>query len=116
MTIGAFHFIIFSLAVFRLTHLIVYDRITDSIRNLFITYEEETDEHGTIERAIVIAESGWRKRLGELLSCHWCVGIWCSFFLLIGYLSFPYIFSVVIFIFAAAGVAAIIESIVIQYL
>lgn len=116
MIIGAFHFVLFSLAVFRLTHLVVYDTITEGFRLKFLKYEEETDEFGTIERAIVVYERGFFKWLGELLSCHWCMGVWSSILLLVGYLSFPYIFSVLIFILAAAGVAGIIESIVIRYL
>ncbi|MDQ0255378.1 hypothetical protein J2S74_002760 [Evansella vedderi] len=116
MPIETFHFVLFALAVFRLTHLLIYDTITESIREKFIHYENEKASDGTVETVLVIADKGWRKWIGELLTCHWCLGIWSSAFLLIGYLSFPFTFSIIIFILAAAGVAAILESFVIRYL
>ncbi|MBU9723624.1 MULTISPECIES: DUF1360 domain-containing protein [Bacillaceae] len=116
MTFGMFHFVVFSLAVARLTHLFVYDSITEFFRKVIVVYEQEVDEDGNEETVIVINEKGWRKWLGELITCHWCMGIWSSIILWIGYVLVPNVFSVIIIILAAAGLAAIIESIIVKWL
>ncbi|UCZ51940.1 DUF1360 domain-containing protein [Bacillus shivajii] len=114
MGITLLEFLLYSLAVFRFSHLIVYDKITTVIRKPFIQLEELTNENGELETVYIIAENGWKKWIGELLSCHWCIGIWGAAFIYIGYIMFPLTFSFIITVFAAAGVAAIIETIVIQ--
>ncbi|WP_143522404.1 DUF1360 domain-containing protein, partial [Pseudomonas sp. 2822-17] len=53
---------------------------------------------------------------GELFTCHWCMGVWCSVFLSAGYVFAPHVFTVIIFILAAAGVASIIESVIVKFL
>ncbi|MDG5789120.1 DUF1360 domain-containing protein [Evansella sp. AB-P1] len=116
MSIEAFHFILFALAVFRITHLIIYDKITEFIRRVFIEFEEEVDEDGSLETFLIIADKGWKKWMGELFSCHWCMGIWVSFFLWGGHSLLPNVFSIVIFVFAAAGIASILDSIVLKWL
>ena len=116
MTINFFQFILLALAVFRLTHLIVYDNITEFIRRIVIQYREVQNESGEQETIIVIAESGWKKWFGELLTCHWCMGIWMSLFLWVGYSNFPGFFDKVILIFAAAGVASIIHTIILRFM
>ncbi|SDY99983.1 Protein of unknown function [Evansella caseinilytica] len=116
MEIGLFTFLLYALAVFRFTHLLVYDSITEGFRRLFVEYKEVRTEDGGVETIIVFKERGWKKWAGELVSCHWCMGIWTSAFLYGGYVLYPTVFAVVIAILAAAAVAAVIESVVIQFL
>ncbi|ADU31138.1 DUF1360 domain-containing protein [Evansella cellulosilytica] len=116
MTLHGFQFMLFALAVFRLTHLLLYDSITLFIRKIFLTYEEETDESGEVETVIVIEDVGWKKWLGELFTCHWCMSIWSSILLLCSYFILPTIVSVIIIILAASAVASIIESAIIKWL
>ncbi|WP_096189364.1 DUF1360 domain-containing protein [Evansella halocellulosilytica] len=116
MEITPFEFILFTIAVFRMTHLFIYDSITEFIRRPFIKVEEETNEHGELETIYIVADHGWKKWVGELLSCHWCLGIWMAVFMYTGYMLFPTVFTVMIIILAAAGVAAMIEAIIIQWL
>ncbi|MGG3888355.1 DUF1360 domain-containing protein [Metabacillus fastidiosus] len=105
-------FFIFSLAVFRLTRLIVYDKITQFIRNPFHYEIEEVDEDGNIETYIEIKGKGLRAWIGELLSCYWCMGIWCSVFLLGLWYMWPTAGNFLLIILAIAGLAGIIEAIV----
>ncbi len=109
--ISFFEFVILSIASFRLTRLIVFDSITSFLRKPFHEIVEETNEEGIVETYLQIKGHGVRYWIGELLSCYWCVGIWSSFFLVVGYLLFP-IFAPFVIVLAIAGVAAIIETIV----
>lgn len=105
-------FFIFSCAAFRLTHLLVYDKITSFIRAPFIEEIQITEEDGTVSTYMKIRETGIRKFMGELLSCYWCTGIWASALLLLCYEWIPKVAEPIILLLAVAGVAAIIETIV----
>ncbi|QDP39045.1 DUF1360 domain-containing protein [Radiobacillus deserti] len=105
-----FLFILLGLASFRFTHLIVYDKITKWIREPFIQEEEVELEDGTIEITISTKGTGIRKFMGELLSCHWCTGIWSAAILYSLYVFLPAIAFPLIVILAIAGLAAIIET------
>ncbi|PYZ97750.1 sporulation protein [Alteribacter lacisalsi] len=99
-----------SIAVFRLTHLVVYDSITEPLRNLFLTEREEEGE------IFYEPREGWfRRPAGELLSCHWCTGFWVSLLLTSGFIWLPLWFGKVILFLAVAGIASIIHSAVIHY-
>ncbi|CAG9620464.1 DUF1360 domain-containing protein [Sutcliffiella rhizosphaerae] len=105
-----FWFLLLGLASFRLTRLLVYDKIARIIRKSFLDEIEEINEKGEVEEYIVIKGKGLRRWFGELLSCYWCTGVWattCLFFL-VNY--FPLIGQPVLIIFAAAGIAGILES------
>jgi len=113
---SVFEFLILALASFRLTRLIVFDTITEIFRRPFHKIVEETLPDGTVHQYIEIKGSGLQKWIGELLSCYWCTGIWCSNFL---YFFYRYYFTVaepVILILAIAGVAAIVETFVLHTL
>src|SRR5690606_25909625 len=105
-------FVLIALATFRLTRLIVFDKITEFVRKPFIEEVEEINEHGEIEFYIETKGNGLSKWIGELLSCHWCRGMWVSIFLILFYLYFPFYAQIPILILAVAAVAAIIELII----
>jgi len=110
--LSLFQFVLLALASFRLTRLIVYDTITEFMRRPFHRIVKETLQDGTIEEYIEIKGKGIRKWIGELLSCHWCTGIWSALFL---YVLHQYYFDLaepLIIILAIAGVASILETIV----
>lgn len=99
-------FIMIILASYRFTHLIVFDKITEFIRNSFLIKK-------------VVVEEGHKKtkkvpdsKLGYLLNCYWCTGIWSAIIFGLGYLLYPGIFIPAIFIFAIAGGQTIIETFV----
>ncbi|MCH1626248.1 DUF1360 domain-containing protein [Fredinandcohnia quinoae] len=111
MNITWFEFILFSLATFRLTRLIVYDSITSFIRHPFHEIVDTVLPDGTIESYLQIKGSGIRRWIGELLSCYWCTGIWCSFFLFVCFLFHPGLTEPLIIVLAIAGLAAIFETV-----
>ncbi|WP_079508129.1 DUF1360 domain-containing protein [Mesobacillus jeotgali] len=102
-------FCLLVMASFRLTRLIVYDKITEFLREPFHNFVEETLEDGTTETFIEIKGTGLRYWIGELLSCHWCTGIWSAVFLFGSYMLFPQLAIPVINILAIAGVASLIQ-------
>ncbi|MBM7096058.1 DUF1360 domain-containing protein [Bacillus sp. H-16] len=102
--------VLLSLAAFRLTHLVVYDRIMLRFRLLFLDVTEEDGEE------YYVPKSGRVNRfIGELITCHWCTSVWSSAVLLAGYWYLPAIFSFVIILLAVAGVAALIEAVTVRY-
>ncbi|WP_186580755.1 DUF1360 domain-containing protein [Aquibacillus kalidii] len=105
-----FTFVLLGLATFRLTRLIVMDDITSFLRAPFHEVEEEEQEDGTIEEVLYIKGKGVQKFIGELLSCHWCTGVWSAAFIYVFYSMFPYMFFPVIAILAIAAVSSIIQS------
>lgn len=104
-------FVILSLACFRLTRLLVFDRITSFIREPFHDVLEEIDENGMTQTVIYIKGKGIRGFIGELLSCHWCTGIWCATLLYVGNLLIPMVVEPIIWILAIAGLGSLIEAI-----
>jgi uncharacterized protein involved in cysteine biosynthesis len=97
-------------ASFRLTRLIVYDTITEFLRAPFHETVVESLEDGSTETYIEIKGSGIRYWIGELLSCHWCTGIWSAGFLYAGYAMLPVLSMPVITVLAIAGIAAVIQD------
>jgi hypothetical protein len=105
-----FSFLLISLAAFRLTRLIVFDKITAFIRNPFHETVEEVNNDGMVELYIVPKGKGIRKWIGELLSCYWCTGIWSATILLVIMCFFPTIYLYLVYILAISGAAGIIEN------
>lgn len=103
-------FVLFILASFRLTRLIVYDKIMEFLRRPFHRTIVDTLPDGTTEEYIEIKGTGFQYWIGELLSCHWCIGIWSSIIIYFGYLYLPNIASPIITILAIAGCASIIQA------
>jgi Protein of unknown function (DUF1360) len=106
--------IIFAFASFRLTRLFVFDKITAFIRHPFHKEVEEVDDDGNVEIYIEMKGSALRAWIGELLSCYWCTGVWCSAFLYGAWVYLPQVAEPLIFILAIAGVAGMIESLVMK--
>jgi hypothetical protein len=108
--------IVMGLAVFRMTHLIVYDKITEFLRAPFFDEQEEMDENGESVIFLVPKTGGLKGWIGELLSCHWCTGIWIaagSYFL---YWIVPGVASPLFTIMAIAGLASLLEAVVQRWL
>lgn len=116
MSISFMELLILALASFRLTRLLVYDKITEFIRQPFFEEVKETNKDGEIEIYLVPKKGGIRGFLGNLLSCYWCTGVWTSILLCLLYL-FNSSFSLpVLLVLAVAGLAAMIETIVQKWL
>lgn len=116
LSISFMELLILALASFRLTRLLVYDKITEFIRQPFFEEVKETNKDGEIEIYLVPKKGGIRGFLGNLLSCYWCTGVWTSILLCLLYL-FNSSFSLpVLLVLAVAGLAAMIETIVQKWL
>lgn len=104
--------LVLGLSVFRITRLIVFDKIMEPFRRPFFTEIEEKDEQGKVEIYLIPKEKGIRHWIGELLSCYWCTGFWVSLFLTLLYMTHSVVGDIFIFIFAVAAVGSLIEVIV----
>lgn len=95
------------LASYRFTHLIVFDKITEFIRKPFMKEEQVTDEKGhTYTKQVP------KSKLGYLLNCYWCAGVWSAILFGTSYLLLTRTSMPVIFIFSIAGASSIIETMV----
>ena len=94
---------VLGLASFRLTRLMVFDKITGFIRNAFMNEIEEADEKG--EKVIYLVPKNGLVRgfFGELLSCYWCTGVWSSIILYLLYVTATVIAVPIILILAISG-------------
>lgn len=105
-------FLLLGLASFRMTRLVVTDKITYFIRRPFLEEIDEVSEDGEVETYLIIKGKGIRAWIGQLLSCHWCTGVWVTVGLFFLMELNPFIGKPVLIILAAAGFAGIVESIV----
>ncbi|MFC0561968.1 DUF1360 domain-containing protein [Halalkalibacter alkalisediminis] len=101
--------VVLILASYRLTRLIVFDEITSFIRKPFITVTYEENEAGQLVESIEFKGKGLRYWIGVLLSCHWCVGIWSAFCMVIIYQFIPALHLILV-VLAVAGAAAFLQS------
>jgi len=99
-------FIILILASFRITHLIVFDKITEFIRKPFMKKIEIETEHGKEMKEVP------KSMFGYLLNCYWCAGVWSAVLLGGFYLLVPKYAIFLIFILSISGAQAIIETFV----
>jgi hypothetical protein len=105
---------ILSLASFRLTRLLVFDKITEFIRHPFFDEVEEENAAGEREIYYIPKPSGPKRFFGELLSCYWCTGIWTAVIVVGSSFLFPGYSWPIFVILAVAGMASILETIL-QY-
>ncbi|MGJ7919153.1 DUF1360 domain-containing protein [Neobacillus sp. LXY-4] len=94
------------LASYRLTHLIVFDKITEFIRKPFMKKIEVITEEGPKIKEVP------KSLFGYLLNCYWCAGVWSAIFLGSFYLLAPKYAIYLIFILSIAGAQAILETFV----
>ena len=99
-------YVMLILASYRLTHLIVFDKITEFIRKPFMKQVQVETNHGMVTKEVP------KSMFGYLLKCYWCAGVWSAIFLGGGYLLFPRITFVIILIFSIAGGQSILETFV----
>lgn len=86
--LGPVDLLLLFLASYRLTHLLVFDKIAEPIRERF-------PGHGHV---------------AYMIRCYWCVGVWVSGGLIGLYALAPSVGRWVILIFAVAGAQAALET------
>lgn len=99
-------YVMLILASYRLTHLIVFDKITEFIRKPFVKKVTVQTENGPKSKEVPTSMFGY------LLKCYWCAGVWSAILLGGGYLLFPRIVFVFILILSIAGGQSILETFV----
>lgn len=107
--VNVFDAILMSLAVFRITRLLVYDKITRFIREWFLQKREVTQD-GAVYVEYYPYKRGPLLAVSELLQCPWCVGVWIAFFVVFGYFAFPWAWYIML-ILAVAGVGSLLQII-----
>jgi hypothetical protein len=100
------------LATFRITRLIVYDKITEPLRRPFFTEVEEVNDDGSIDIYIRPKDKGIRRWVGELFSCHWCTGIWVSIGVATLYMFHWPLGEWTLLLFSVAAIGSIVEVII----
>jgi len=93
--ISVFDTVVLSLAVFRLTRLVVYDMITQFVRDWFSNVAKDT----------------LRGTIGTLINCSWCVGMWLALIVSFVYFATPLAWYP-LFVLALAGLGNILQLVV----
>ncbi len=99
-------YIMLILASYRLTHLIVFDKITEFVRKPFMKKIEVETDHGKEVKEVP------KSMFGYLLNCYWCAGVWSAVLLGGFFLLVPRYAKILIFILSISGAQAIIETFV----
>ena len=86
ITIWEFTILVF--AAFRLTRLLVYDQVSQFIRDMFLV-KSEKKEKGIVYTYRSKPKKGLRRLFADLLGCPWCVGVWISVFTVALYYLLP---------------------------
>jgi hypothetical protein len=105
--ISLFDAVLLALAAFRITRLIVYDKITRFFREWFV-YKYDDVREGKEVTIILPYQVGLRRTLHDLVNCPWCIGIWGTLIIVVIYYVFPFGWLIT-FILAIAGVASFMQ-------
>lgn len=106
--IGWLDALLLSLAVFRITRLLVYDKITRFIREWFMLKKEVTHDDGTKWVQLSTRKKGLFAAVHDLLQCPWCTGMWVALVAVWGYFLFPWAWFVMLML-AVSGAASIVQ-------
>lgn len=93
-------FVIIALAAFRLTRLVVGDKILAFARGWFFDLKD-----GQTIKPV----GGVRRTIAELIECPWCVGLWAALISLVLYLAGPFAHFLVL-VLALSGAAMLLYS------
>lgn len=109
--VGLWPFVVLALAAFRLTHLVVFDKVFAPIRRYFVVYEYvETETHEI--RYDIVQGRGLRRWFGEAIACYWCIGMWIAAAVWLAYWLFPGVTLWISGWLALAAVQSLIEAVV----
>lgn len=90
--ISVFKLVILILATYRLTRIIVYDRVLKVFRDFIKSF----------------AGTGLGDSMKAIITCPWCAGVWVALFVVISYFFIPY-GNVFVYIMAISGAATYIQ-------
>lgn len=107
ISVPPFDALLMALAAFRITRLVVYDKITRWFRELFAD-TREFQEGGVTYIEIKPFGSGFRHTIHDLLGCPWCISFWSALIIVFSYFVFDWAWSVIFFL-AIAGVGSLLQ-------
>lgn len=108
-SVGIGEITILSLAIARIIRLLCYDNITLFVREAFLDVRTVKQVEGGIEQyERVPSESTFKRTIGKLLNCPWCIGVWISLFVFWFYRDFPVLYFVFL-ILALSQVASMVQ-------
>ncbi len=99
------------LAIQRLTRLLVYDKITRWLRELFVFKRELVGEDGSRWVELIPYGRGLRHTIHDLLDCPWCIGMWAALVIVFAYFIFPWAWYI-IFMFAVSGASSFVQIVI----
>jgi len=108
-SVPVFDAVMMAFAAFRITRLVVYDKISRWFRELFAnvrTYERD----GQTWIEVTSHPSGFRHTIYDLLQCPWCIGIWAALIVVFCYFIFDWAWFVIFFL-AIAGAGSLLQVI-----
>lgn len=97
------------LATFRLTHLVVYDQITQFLRKPFLIEYMERDPQGRLAKVAVPRGTGLRRWIGQLVGCPWCLGVWSAAAVVAAHWAIPSWSLPILLVLAVSGGAVMLE-------
>lgn len=100
--------VLIALAVFRITRLLVYDRITLFLRDSFLRSRVIKDDAGNTLVERVSYKTGPFRTIHDLFDCPWCVGVWVSLAVVFSYFVFSFAWYVIFFL-AVAGLGSLLQ-------
>jgi hypothetical protein len=98
-----------ALATYRITHLVVFDKISEPIRNLFVR-REVRNYFGEPFIRYTLQGGRLRRFVGKILNCPWCASVWIGAFLTALYVYGPRGVTWVYVFLAAASVTGLLET------
>ncbi|MEX0651960.1 MAG: DUF1360 domain-containing protein [Candidatus Paceibacterota bacterium] len=106
--IAIFDFVLIILAVFRLSRLFVYDKITQFIRDWFLRKEVFVGDAGEVTVIRQDFASGPLRTIHDLLSCPWCFGVWSGLVVTFAYFMTPLAWFPIL-VLAVSGVGTFLQ-------
>ena len=106
--VPVFDALVMVLAVFRLTRLFVYEKITRFLREWFMDREMIVAADGEKTLAFRAPARGLKRTFHDLLGCPWCVAVWATLPVVFGYYMFSWVWYVLLLL-AVSGVATLVQ-------
>lgn len=94
-------------AAFRITRLVVYDKITRFFREWFV-HKTIVEHAGSKWVEMRPVEDGFRQTMADLLVCPWCVGLWSGLVVSFFYYMYPWAWFVILFL-AISGLGSLVQ-------
>ena len=102
-----FDAVMLAFASFRITRLIVYDKITRFFRELFVQ-KKVVSRDGKDYVELNPYENGILHTMHDLLQCPWCIGLWAGLIATYFYFMFPWAWFVALFL-ALSGLGSLLQ-------